>query len=129
MAAKLSARAGQLNIVVEQGTDLEPVFTWKDSAGNPVDLTSYNAVLQVREEVGSTVVLFEMSVANGRIILGGVAGTIQLIFSNMQNTPWYDPETETGWLTGQYHLELTDSFGKKRRLLKGTIEVDPEIVR
>ena len=44
--------AGKYTFTIEQGTTTEFEIEWKDSNGLPVDLTGYNARMQVRSGVG-----------------------------------------------------------------------------
>lgn len=47
-------------------------------AGPVVDLSGMGALFQVRNNQDSTTTLIEASVANGRITMGGAAGTIRI---------------------------------------------------
>lgn len=70
--------AGTYNIITDQGSTFTRTLTYKDNAGNPINLTGYSAKMQVRTATDATSVLLELSTANGRITLGGVLGTISL---------------------------------------------------
>jgi phage baseplate assembly protein gpV len=114
--------AATYDFQIEQGATLSKNFVWKTSDGAPIDLTNYAGKLQVRSSVTSDTVLLEMSTQNGRIQLGGTAGTIVLAMAN----------TETSaitWLRGVYSFELTAPDGTVTRLLDGSISVSREIVR
>ena len=73
--------AGKYLVQVEQGSVFTRYLTWKDSAGNPINITGYTARMFVKQTYEDTVNLFEMTTENGRISLGGVAGTINLYIS------------------------------------------------
>lgn len=120
--ATIKAKAARLNIVIEQGADLDKTLTWKDSAGVPIDLTGFSAEMDIRDSQPDPITLYELSTVNGRIVLGGAAGTIQLLI------PAADSEAFT-WTSGVYDFELTDTSSKVRRLFKGTITIDPEVTR
>ena len=79
--------AGTLNITVDLNAAFSLSMTYKNSLGVPIDLTGYDAKLQVRHYPESTdPVLLEMSVSNSRITLGGTAGTIVLALTLAQVT-------------------------------------------
>lgn len=121
MAAKLCESAGTLHITIEQGATFKPVMTWKDQNGALIDLTGYTARMQIRETVESTVVIYEATTANGKLILGGALGTITFDF----------PATDTAGLSfdeAVYDLEL-DAGGIVTRLLKGDVYLSPEVTR
>lgn len=69
--------AGRYNILLEQGATFSLPLIYRDSDGNPVDLSTYTAALQVRKTPGGPV-LFELTTENGGIVLGTTDGTITL---------------------------------------------------
>lgn len=88
----------------------------------PVDLTGCTARMQIRPEVESPTVLLELSTTNGRIALGGVAGTATLTL---------DPATTAAldWDSGVWDLEITHPGGDVSRMAEGTASVSPEVTR
>lgn len=106
--------AGSYNMCIRQGETFSRVITWK-SAGVLVNLTGYTAKMQVRRGSGQTVVS-ELSTTNGRISLGGSAGTITLTIA----------ATDTDDIaigTYKYDLLLTSSGGVVTNLLEGEFKV------
>lgn len=86
-----------------------------------VNLTGYTARMQIRDSANGATVLTELTTANGKITLGGVAGTITLALS----------ATETAaltWTWGQYNLELATG-SHVDRLLEGRVTVRSEVTR
>ncbi len=121
-ACRLAEKAGTLHLTIEQGATFNPVMTWKDQAGNPIDLTGYTARMQIRATVDDSTVIHELSTTNGELVLGGVAGTITFGI----------PATTTASFTFQeavYDLELTALDGTVTRLLKGSVYLSPEVTR
>lgn len=109
--------AGTYNIICEQNATFQMFFPWKnEQTGIPYDLTGYTALMQVRTAKcdGATLII-EFSTANGSIVLGGVAGTVQV-----NATP-----TQTAALVaGQYLYDLLLITGSnKYRVLQGTFTV------
>lgn len=114
--------AGNYDFYIEQGATFYQQIVWKDSAGDPIDLTGYTARMQLRKTVKATDVILSLTTENGRITLGGAEGTITLEV---------DAE-DTADLTefcGVYDLEVEASDGTVTRLLQGQIEVSREVTR
>jgi hypothetical protein len=114
--------AGEYDLEILQGETYTKQFIWKDSAGTEVNLTGYTARMQVRQSKASDDVLLELTTANGRISLGGAAGTIDL---NLSATV----TAAITWKRGLYDLELVASNGVVRRLLEGEVTVSKEVTR
>lgn len=113
--------AGTYNFTIEQGTDWSLVLTWKDEAGNPINLTGYTAHFEVRSTVSSATTILDLSTGSG-IALGGAAGTITLTRNNTQTSA-------LNFGTAPYSLELTAGSGAVTRLLKGYVTLSKEVVR
>lgn len=108
------------NFEIEQGTDYDKPTVWKDSTGNPVNLTGYTARMQLRPSVSSETILLELTTENGGITLGGATGEITLHFTESNTSPLVKG--------GVYDLEMIIG-GKVKRLVQGTITVSREVTR
>jgi hypothetical protein len=109
------------DILIEQGATYSQVITYKDN-GVAVNLTGYTARMQVRSTLESATTVVELTTANGRIALGGAAGTITLTIS----------ATDTAALTagrGVYDLELVSGSGIVTRLLQGVATISRNVTR
>lgn len=53
--------SGKYSFVIEQGSTLDFEIAYKDSAGNPIDLSNYQARMQIRPSVGSDTVYITLS--------------------------------------------------------------------
>lgn len=124
-----SMAAGSYDLFIEQGATFVEVFTWKDSTGIVKPLTGYIARMQVRASYSANSTLVDASTTNGKIVLGGAAGTITITLPATETT------TYTGWPTsgsslqgtGVWDLELESPTGVVTRLLKGKVTLDPEV--
>ena len=114
--------AAKYNLLCEQGATFNPTITWTDEADLPVSLVSYTARMQVRSTIDAATVIIELTTENGRITLGGLAGTIELLLT-CEETAALDSGTF------KYDLELEGPGGVCTRLLKGNFKVDPEVTR
>ena len=109
------------DILVEQGATFSQVITYKE-AGVAVNLTGYTARMQVRSTLESATTVVELTTANGRIALGGAAGTITLTIA----------AADTAALTagrGVYDLELVSGSGIVTRLLQGVATISRNVTR
>ena len=87
----------------------------------PVDLTGYDAVMEIKDRVGGTL-LFTLSVANGRIVIDASQRTITL------NVAYADVESSViTWTKGVYDLEMKAPTGAKTRIFQGNINVSREV--
>lgn len=110
------------NHVIEQGVDSSRQFTWKNSAGTPVDLTGYSARMQLRKSKADKTVLLELSTANSKIVLGGTAGTVTVMFSKADTVG-------VTWTSGVYDLELTSAGMQTVRFIEGSFVLSQEVTR
>jgi hypothetical protein len=107
-------------VTVERGYDFELPMVYKDSAGVPVDVRAWTALMQVRPNVNSDDVLYELSSADDTIFLGQ-HGEVTLIV---------DRTVTAGWnANGVYDLRLTPLAGKDKCLIKGKFYVDPRVTQ
>ena len=74
------ATPGAYNMVVPQATTYNFACTIKEDS-IPWDLTNYTAIMTVRPFAGSTTTTLLATTENGKITLGGAAGTINIDFS------------------------------------------------
>ena len=114
--------AGKLNLIIEQGSTFEKILFWKDIDGNFMDLTGYEACMQIRSQIGSTSVLLELTDGNGRIVLGGNTGQVTLVLTAAETT-------NLNWTDGVYEIKLTSPGGNTKRLLEGTIKVSKSVTK
>lgn len=113
------------NPVCEQGATFTYQFLWQKETtpGSdvfvPVDLTGFTAKMQVRKKAGDPVIL-ELSTANSRITLGGIAGTIDLLVA---------ANITDALVPGmyKYDLEITTGAGVVTRFVEGLFEVVGQI--
>jgi hypothetical protein len=114
--------SGKYDLKINQGETLSRVLTWKDSSGNPIDLTSFTARMQGRVSPDASATLFELTTANSGITLGGTAGTITLSMTAAATAALSEG-------TGFYDLELISGGGVVTRLLQGNLIISREITR
>jgi hypothetical protein len=119
--------AHKFKIEIAQGATYVWETAWSVSPkkGAPfvlVDLTGCTARAQIRSEIDSPEVLLELTTENGRIELGGSAGTIRILI---------DAVTTAGitWDSGVYDLEVVFADGTVVRRLAGSVSVSKGVTR
>lgn len=108
---------------INQRATFDKKFTWfsgPKGLETPVDLTGATAAMHVRVDKESATDLLVLTTSNGRIILGGVNGTIQLLVSAADTTP-------LTWAKALYDLLITFPSGKVVRFFEGEITVSKGI--
>jgi hypothetical protein len=114
--------SGLYNITCDQGATLKRIITWTNQARTPYNLTGFTARMQVRSTASSTDVILELTTANSRIVLGGAAGTVELIVAA-------DVTTRLTPGLYVYDLELVSGGGEVTRLIEGNFNVKAEVTR
>ena len=94
-----------------------------EETASPVNLLGASALMHVRAKPDSPDILLTLSTANGRILLGGAAGTIALLMTDE------DTALITGWKSGVYDLKLTFADGSSIYFVEGTITADYKVTR
>lgn len=102
---------------IEQGSTFQMQFRWKVD-GILMNLTGATARMQLRRSPRSAVI-FELTNANSRILLGGTLGTISLELT---------PEETASIPAGNFLYDLEIVFGSVvRKFLRGTAVVLSEV--
>jgi len=112
--------AGTWNPTIEQGADWTVELTWADD-GTPIDLTGYTARMSLRHSARDTVSI-HLDTTNGRISLGGAAGTITLSLTAAETA-------EIPAHNHPYDLEVVNPDGRVVRLVQGIATVSREQTR
>lgn len=111
------------NLALESGVDYDITATWKDSSEVPINVTGYTAKLQIRTGPGSATALITKDSTLASITLGGALGTVAWSFTNAELTTL----SSAARSPLQWDLFMTSPTGKKTKILKGSVTVDPQI--
>lgn len=116
------AKPAVYNIFIRKEADWELNITYKDDAGNPIDLTGFSAWFTIREKHESEAVV-SLTHSSG-ITLGGVNGTIDIELTNSQTA-------DLGISKGVYDILLQDDQGTPDRfaIMEGDVEVGRAVTR
>ena len=138
--------AGESNLIIYAGQGLDATtcqWRWliKEThldPGTPVDLTGYTARAMIRStltQVGAP--LATWTTENGKIFLGGVAGTFGLSVGDLETSalwssalaPHGTVNGRAAFLLGHWDFELVPPTAAVRRLLQGLAIIVPEVTR
>lgn len=102
--------SAKYNLVCEQATTFNFLFTINNN-NTLLDLTGYTGVMTVRPFVGASTTTVVASTANGRMTLGGIAGSVSVTID----------ATTTGAIgSGRYAYDLVLTTGSTvTRYLEG----------
>ena len=105
-------------LVMEQWANWEEDVLWLDDVDAPEDINGFTAKMDIRRRTSDSSPLISLTDSNGRLVLGGVEGTIRMKLN----------ATETGLLPTNdfdspfvFDLILTDTGGLKTKILKGKV--------
>jgi len=112
--------AGKLDLTIEQGATFEHILIWKDTDEVVINLTDYDARMQIRTAVDSNSVIHELTVTNSGITITGTEGKITLQISATKTASF-------NWTEAVYDLELISSGGIVTRLVEGRVFLNKEV--
>ena len=114
--------AAKLMLKIEQGATFRQSFNWAAN-GSPVNLTGYTARMQMRDPIGSPIIIHELTTENGGITFSDVlAGKIELFISDADTSAFkFD--------SCVYDLEMIAPNSDVIRLLEGEITLSKEVTR
>jgi hypothetical protein len=125
------ARAGKYSFIIEQGSTFNRQIQYTDSNGSPVDLTGYNARMQIRQTYDSNVTIINLSStsigADGSgIVIDPSSGSISITISaasssvlSFNGEAVFDLEIYSGSGASQY----------VKRLIEGKVKISREVTR
>lgn len=116
----MSSLAATYGFTADSAATFSQELKWRDSSGALIDLTGYSASMTIRERTSEATSVLTLTTENGRITLGGSAGTVTLSIA-AGDVP------AAGRYT--YTLNLTSSVGTVTRLLMGEFIVRSDTFR
>lgn len=122
--------AGKYSFVIEQGATFQRELLYKDSAGNPIDLTNYSARMQIRPAPGSPTLFITLSSSlspdGTGLNLQGLSGTNPLTSGSIGMIISAASSSLLTFDEASYDLELySGSF--VNRLLEGKVKLSKEV--
>lgn len=114
-------KPGIYDLTIYQGANFELQLTWRDADNEPIDLTGYQARLQVRVRPSAEDVLMSLTETDG-IVLAATSPNIVISRTPAQTAA-------LSWDDAVYNLELDNGSGDVSRLLEGLAILSPEVAR
>ena len=124
--------AGKYNFTIQQGSTFERQIQYRDSAGDPVDLTNYGARMQIRPSIGSDTVI--ISLTSDSVDVDGT-GIIMTTPSSGTFTVKISAASSSGLTFSNeavYDLEIYSGSGVSTfvsRILQGSVRLSEEVTR
>jgi hypothetical protein len=126
--------AGKYSFTIEQGTTVTFAVQYLDSTSSPIDLTGYDARMQIRSDFADNKNVLYLTLSSSLdsdgsgIIFGGLDGLDPLISGSMGIYISADKTTSMSFSEALYDLELySGSF--VTRILEGSIFINKEVTR
>ena len=117
---RFSQMAGQKNWEVDQNTTFTFVVEYKDSSGNPINLTGATAKLQVRDTKGGSKLAFTLTSPSGGITIDAPNGKLTVRMTPTQTNKLFYPKSS-------YDLMLTDASAVKTKLIEGFLTLSRSV--
>lgn len=130
--------AGKYSFTIEQGSTVDFRIEYKDSDSNPIDLTNYQARMQIRSTKESTSLICNLSSsldvdgtglsltpASASLVLPKTSGSIGIYISAASSSLFSFSEAV-------YDLEIVSGSGAGQsvtRILEGKIKLSKEVTR
>jgi hypothetical protein len=131
--------AGKYNFTIEQGTTVDFAINYKDSESNPIDISGYQARMQVRPEKGSSILYLTLSSSLDSTYTGlnlsGSGGSSAATPPSSGSIGIYISAVSSSMLDFEkafYDLELVYGSGNTAtvtRVLEGTITLNKEVTK
>ena len=123
--------AGRYNFTIEQGSTTDFEIQYNDSNGNPVDLTYYQARMQIRSDFGSSGTLFaslssSLDEDGTGLNLNGSGGNTPLTSGSIGLLISATSSSNFTFSDARYDLELV-SGSFVTRLLEGKVKLSREV--
>lgn len=126
--------AGTYNFTIEQGATLDFEITYQDSNSNPIDLSGYQAKMQIKDEPGgsTTYITLTSTLDNTGtgLNMSGSSGTKPLSSGSIGIYIAAVSSSQLTFDSGFYDLELINGTGNTAtvtRLLQGKVTLSKEV--
>ena len=107
------------DLIIRKGSIFKKDIFLKNKDGTPIDLTGFDARMQIRPSIHSSLVIADLTVGNG-LSISGVDGQLTI---NIPDT------FTTEYSKGVYDIELIDGSGSATMLIGGLVSFIDEVTR
>jgi hypothetical protein len=110
-----------VNYKITQGDTFPLRLTYKDPAGNSIDLTGFSIVLEVRDKPGGKILSATCTIGNGITVSNPTNGIIDISISPAKTSVFVLPRSA-------YQVQITDQYSSKTTLLQGWFLVNAGVI-
>jgi hypothetical protein len=133
--------AGIYNFTIEQGTTFERTFKYKDSSGNPLDLTGHDVRMQIRSDKVDNTTSFLHEFGSGSEFSTAGSGGLFILSSSIAGSDVSKTDQFTLHISASttadmsfesavYDIEIENTGSNVvTRLLQGKIKISKEVTR
>lgn len=131
--------AGKYNFTIEQGATVDFAVNYKDSSSNPIDISGYQAKMQLRPEKGSSTLYLTLSSSlddtyTGLNFSGSGGSSASTPLSSGSIGIYISAATSSllNFESAFYDLELVSGSGNTAtvtRILEGTVTLNREVTK
>jgi hypothetical protein len=119
-----------LNIACDQGSTLVYTFTLQDQTNVALNLTGYDARMQVRKSYGASTVEINCTLANGKLaITNATGGVLTLTLAPADTSSIRFAAVNDDSIEMYYDLEIQSGAGAVYKAAKGTFTLSREVTR
>lgn len=115
--------AAQYDLVIDQGATFTRTFVYKDDDGNVIDLTDYEARMQIRAHPTSVQYVYSTTTDGGDLTITAGEGKVALEIPDDTTQAFPAP------FVGAYDIEIESPDGVVTRLVEGSVRVTPNVTR
>jgi hypothetical protein len=112
--------AGQKNWEVDQNATFRFVVEYKDTDGDPINLTGASAKMQVRDTKGGSKLAFTLTSPSGGIVIDQVNGKLTITMTPTQTNKLFYPKSS-------YDIMITDASAVKTKLIEGFLTLSRSV--
>ena len=136
--------AGTYTFIIEQGSTVDFQIDYKDSSGNPVNLTDYQARMQIRPSKDSSDIIcglssslsadgsgLDMTPPSASTTLPQSSGSMRVFISAFSSSQ-FASGSNPSWERASYDLEIRSGSGANtiiNRILEGKVKLSREVTR
>ncbi len=131
--------AGKYNFTIEQGATVDFAVNYKDSSSNPINISGYQAKMQLRPEKGSSTLYLTLSSSldgtyTGLNLSGSGGSSASTPLSSGSIGIYISAATSSllNFESAFYDLELVSGSGNTAtvtRILEGTVTLNREVTK
>lgn len=112
--------AGQKNFEIDQNTTFRFIIEYKDTNGDPINLSGASAKMQVRDTKGGSKLAFTLTSPTGGIVIDQLNGKLTLTMTPTQTNKLFYPKSS-------YDVMLIDGNGVKTKLIEGFLTLSRSV--